>query len=182
VVKVCQKRGIKIVRGRAYHPQSQGSIEIANRIFKRRLRAARANTGIQGFMQLLPLIAWVINTTPSSALPRNTTPYEVWFRRKPPTNLSIYKGELRRRRTRGVEEEECDKNENSDEGSSEGSSEREGNEEEQEDCFIDEDFEQEEAREEIILSELTKRVAEHMKKQQDRIVKKAGAQCLEFEA
>jgi hypothetical protein len=81
-------------------------------------------------MQLLPLIAWVINTTPSFALLRNTTLYEVWFRRKPPTNLLIYKGELRRRRTKGVEEEECDKNENSNKGSSKGSSEREGNKEE----------------------------------------------------
>jgi hypothetical protein len=74
-------------------------------------------------MQLLPLIAWVINTTPSFALPRNTTPYEVWFGRKPPTDLSIYKGELRCRYTRGVEEEECDKNENFDEGFNEGSGE-----------------------------------------------------------
>ena len=90
--------------------------------------------------------------------------------------MSIYKGELRRRYTRGVEEEECDKNKNSDEGSnkgsnkgssegsSEGFSEREGDDEEQEDCFVNEDFKQEEAREEMILFKLTKRVAEHMKK------------------
>ena len=64
--------------------------------------------------------------------------YEVWFRRKPLTNLSIYKGELRRRYIRVVEEEECDKNENSDKGSNKGSSKgsgkgsskREGNKEE----------------------------------------------------
>ncbi|KAH8784173.1 hypothetical protein F5882DRAFT_462523 [Hyaloscypha sp. PMI_1271] len=33
------------------------SIEVANRIFKKRLRAARADTGIQSWIQLLPLIA-----------------------------------------------------------------------------------------------------------------------------
>ena len=80
-------------------------------------------------MQLLPLIAWVINTTPSFALLRNTTLYEVWFRRKPPTNLLIYKGELRCCYIRGVKEE-CDKNKNFDKGSSKGSSKREGNKEE----------------------------------------------------
>jgi ribulose bisphosphate carboxylase small subunit len=47
VIEVCKQRGIKIIRGRAYHPQSQGSIKIANCIFKRRLRAVRADTGIQ---------------------------------------------------------------------------------------------------------------------------------------
>jgi IS30 family transposase len=46
VIEVCKKRGIKIVWGRAYYPQSQGSIEIANRVFKRRLRAIRIDTGI----------------------------------------------------------------------------------------------------------------------------------------
>jgi hypothetical protein len=46
VIKVYKQRGIKIIRGRAYYPQSQGSIEVANRIFKKRLRAARADTSI----------------------------------------------------------------------------------------------------------------------------------------
>jgi IS30 family transposase len=46
VIKVYKQRGIKIIRGRAYYPQSQGSIEVTNRIFKKRLRAARADTGI----------------------------------------------------------------------------------------------------------------------------------------
>jgi hypothetical protein len=82
--------------------------------------------------------------------------------------LSIYKGELRCYYIRGVKEEECDKNKNSNKGFSKnkGKSEREGNnkEEQEEDCFVDKDFEQEEAREEMILSELIKRVAKHIKK------------------
>ena len=78
--------------------------------------------------------------------------------------MLIYKGELRCCYIRGVKEE-CDKNKNFDKGSSKGSSKREGNKEEQEeDCFVNKDFKQEEAREEMILFKLTKRVAEHMKK------------------
>lgn len=92
VAEVYKRRAIKIIRGRAYHPQSQGSIEIANRIFKRRLQAARSDTSIKSWMKLLPIIAWVINTTATSALPKGNTPYEVWFGRKPPTNRQIYRG------------------------------------------------------------------------------------------
>jgi hypothetical protein len=40
---------------------------------------------------LLPLITWVINTTATGALPKGTTLYEVWFRRKPPTNFLDHK-------------------------------------------------------------------------------------------
>jgi hypothetical protein len=83
--------------------------------------------------------------------------------------LLIYKGELCYCYiTKGVKKEECDKNKNFDKASSKGSSKgfskREGNKEEQEDCFIDKDFEQEEAREKIILFELTKRVIKYIKK------------------
>jgi hypothetical protein len=46
VIEICKKRGIKIIYGQAYYPQSQGSIKVANQIFKKRLRAARADTGI----------------------------------------------------------------------------------------------------------------------------------------
>jgi hypothetical protein len=77
VIEVCQKRGIKIIRGRAYYPQSQGSIEVANRIFKKRLRAVRADTSIRSWIQLLPLITWVINTIAIPALPKGNTLYEV---------------------------------------------------------------------------------------------------------
>ena len=78
--------------------------------------------------------------------------------------MSIYKGELCYYYIKGVKEEECNKNKNSNKGSSERSSKREGNKEEQEDYFVNEDFKQEEAREEIILFKLTKRVAKYIKK------------------
>jgi len=35
-------------------------------------------------VQLLPIIAWVINTTCPETLPRGITPFQVWFRRDPP--------------------------------------------------------------------------------------------------
>ena len=50
VIEIYKKRGIKIIRGRAYYPQSQDSIKVANRIFKKRLRAARADTSIQSWI------------------------------------------------------------------------------------------------------------------------------------
>jgi hypothetical protein len=160
VIEVCQKRGIKIIRGRAYHPQSQGSIEVANRIFKKRLRAARADTGIQSWIQLLPLIAWVINTTATGALPKGNTPYEVWFGRKPPTDFLNHKEIVSR-------EGESDENSSSDSG--------------EDSLFVDEEAQQEEEAEEMILSELTKRVAEHMRKQRENMVKRANSKALEYE-
>ena len=40
VIDLCKARGAKIVNGRAYHPESQGSIKVANKTFKARLKAA----------------------------------------------------------------------------------------------------------------------------------------------
>jgi hypothetical protein len=80
---LAQNLGIRIVRGRAYHPQSQGSVEVANRTFKRRLAALQLARGVSTWVDLLPELALTINTTTSHALPRNKTPFEVWFGRKP---------------------------------------------------------------------------------------------------
>ena len=161
VIEVYKQRGIKIIRGRAYYPQSQGSIKVANRIFKKRLRAARADTGIQSWIQLLPLIAWVINTTATGALPKGNTPYEVWFGRKPPTDFPNHKESASR---------EVESDENS---SSEGG---------EDSLFVDEEAEQEEGEaEEMILSELTKRVAEHTRKQRENMVKRTNSKALEYD-
>jgi hypothetical protein len=177
VIEVCKQRGIKIIRGRPYHTQSQGSIEIANRTFERWLQAIRADTSIQSWMQLLPLIAWVINTTPTSALPKGNTPYEIWFGRKPPTNFQDHKESAWRVRTAlgGG-------NESSASGESSTIEVIEREEDGEDSLFVDEGAEQEEAAEEMILSELTKRVAEHVRKQQEKMVKKANAKALECEA
>ena len=76
-----------MIRGRAYHPESQGSIERANRTFKTRLRAIQAQKGVSNWVVLLPELALVINTSTSRALPPKMTPFQAWFGRKPRWNL-----------------------------------------------------------------------------------------------
>jgi hypothetical protein len=116
-------------------------------------------------MQLLPLITWIINTTSTSTLLRGYTPYEVWFGRQPPADFQEDKA-----RASGATP--------SGEGSGEGS----GEEDIEEGLFVDEDLEVEQDQEEMILSELTKRVAEHVRKQKENVVKRANAKALEYEA
>jgi hypothetical protein len=43
----------------------------------------QAQKGRSNWVALLPKLALVINTTTTRALPRNKTPFEVWFGRKP---------------------------------------------------------------------------------------------------
>ena len=107
----------------------------------------------------------MINTTATSALPKGNTPYEVWFGRKPPTDFQGHKETARRARTALGGEVESDEN-------SEGG---------EDSLFVDEEAEQEEVAEEMILSELTKRVAEYMRKQKENIVKRANSKALEYD-
>ena len=72
-----------MIRGRAYHPQTQGTIKRANRTFKRRLSALQAQKGQSDWVALLLELALVINTTTTCTLPRNKTLFEVWFSWKP---------------------------------------------------------------------------------------------------
>jgi hypothetical protein len=113
-------------------------------------------------MQLLLLITWVINTTPTSALPKGNTLYEIWFGRKPPTNFQDYKGNTRRIYTVLGGENESNA---SRESSIIKVTKEEEDKENKDSLFINQEAELEEAAEEMILSELTKRVTEHMRKQ-----------------
>ena len=72
-----------MVRSRAYHPQTQGSVENANGTFKTRLLATSLEIGTRKWVGQLPDIISIINTTSNAHLPRHMTPYEVFFRRKP---------------------------------------------------------------------------------------------------
>ena len=66
-----------MIRGRAYHPQTQGTVEVANRTFKKRLGTLQAQKGQSNWAALLPELALVINTTTSRALPHHKIPFEV---------------------------------------------------------------------------------------------------------
>lgn len=72
-----------MIYGRAYHPQTQGSMESANRTFKSWLRSLQIHKGVNTWVSLLPELALVLNTCTSVALPGKTTPFEVWFGQKP---------------------------------------------------------------------------------------------------
>ena len=74
---------ISIIRGRSYHPQTQGSVEVANATFKDRLASTILEVGQRDWVHALPGIAETINTTRPSGLPSHVTPYEVWFEQKP---------------------------------------------------------------------------------------------------
>jgi hypothetical protein len=56
----------------------------------------------------------------------------------------------------------------------------EGEEDGEDSLFVDQEAELEEVAEGMILSELTKRVTEHMRKQKERLVKKANSKALEY--
>jgi hypothetical protein len=110
----------------------------------------------------------VINTTATAAIPKGNTLYEVWFGRKPPTDFLNHKESASRARIAlGGIGGEVESNENSESG--------------EDSLFVDEEAEQEEEAKEMILSELTKRVAEHMRKQRENMVKKANSKALEYD-
>ena len=82
---LCVGRNVRIVNGRAYHPQTQGAIEQANKVCKVRLRAAQS--AVNGdfdpciWAVYLPQVARVINTVRPISLPRGLTPYKAQYGR-----------------------------------------------------------------------------------------------------
>ena len=56
---------------------------MANHTFKNRLAAIQGESGERNWVELLPKLALLINTTRPSVLPAHVTPFEVWFRRPP---------------------------------------------------------------------------------------------------
>ena len=65
VKQLCKELGIHMIRGRPYHPQTQGTVERANQTFKKRLGALQAQKRLSGstWAVLLLELALVINTT-----------------------------------------------------------------------------------------------------------------------
>jgi len=83
LLKLLNSHGIPVINGRAYHPQTQGSVEKANDIFKQRLYACQAEYNTTEWVRFLPEIVRVVNSTRPSSLPARVTPFEVFFGRKP---------------------------------------------------------------------------------------------------
>jgi hypothetical protein len=117
-------------------------------------------------MKLLPIIAWVINTTRPETLPRGITPYQVWFGREPPNWPEL-----------SLTEKEKDPLIRS-HASANGSDDED--EEDEEELFA-EGAEEELIPEAYILSELSQRVADYTLLVQKRMMAKKGANALEYD-
>ena len=84
VKKLCNKLGIKVIKGRPYHPQSQGKIERAHRSFKKKVMydlLSMSNTGVN-WVKCLPDYARTLNCEPKEELSWKS-PFEVYYGRKP---------------------------------------------------------------------------------------------------
>lgn len=169
VLNLCRSRNIQPIHGRAYHPQSQGSIKQANKTFKDRLRALQMELGIKTWVHLLPRIAKIINTSHNRALPKAVTPNEVWFGRADVDWPVISEKRQRENAYRAEtiagahdnplpliseDEEEIDENDDRDE--------------------------EEEVHEAIILSALHKRVKENQILYNERMIKSKGGTIIKY--
>jgi hypothetical protein len=59
VAELAQQLSIYIIRSRPYHPQTQGSVEVANKTFKRRLRALLSRLNMSRLTVLSDIITRV---------------------------------------------------------------------------------------------------------------------------
>ena len=83
VNKLCKKLGIKVIKGRPYHPQSQGKIERAHRSFKKKITydlLTMRKTGVN-WAKCLPGYARTLNQEVKEELSWKC-PFEVYYGRK----------------------------------------------------------------------------------------------------
>jgi hypothetical protein len=81
--ELLEDESIEIAHGWPKHPQSQGSVEQGDNVFKRKLVTWRERNRTTDFVRALPFIALAMNKQQHSALPNRMCPYEVMFGRKP---------------------------------------------------------------------------------------------------
>jgi len=84
VKKLCKELGIKVIKGRPYHPQSQGEIERAHRSFKKKgmydlLTMSKAGVN---WVKSLPGYAKTLNYEAMEELSWKF-PFKVYYGRKP---------------------------------------------------------------------------------------------------
>nr|KYP41336.1 Retrotransposable element Tf2 [Cajanus cajan] len=84
----CQ--GIQLKLSSAYHPQTDGQIEVVNRCLETYLRCMCSNTP-QLWPNWISLAEWWHNTTFHTAI--NATPYEIVYGQPPPASLPYLPGE-----------------------------------------------------------------------------------------
>ena len=84
VAALCEKLGIKVVKGRPYHPQSQGKVERAHRSFKKKIMHDLLVMGkaCVNWIKSLPDCARSLNLDPKEELSWKS-PFEIYYGRKP---------------------------------------------------------------------------------------------------
>ena len=83
VLILIKKLRIKIINGRPRTPQTQGLVEQANSVVKDKLRKWKLQEGRSDWASALAFIASAMNKQTHSSLPRDLTPWKVFFGRPP---------------------------------------------------------------------------------------------------
>ena len=83
VNRFCEKKGIKIIRSSARHPQSQGKVEASHKVWKRKIRFDYSQNGVTNWAKRLNSYAKIRNEEYHTSI--GATPFEVYFGRTPTT-------------------------------------------------------------------------------------------------